>query len=253
MLKLYITELKKIKRQKMVRIIGIIGLVMPIVALLLCLRDNYPYRAFIAQNILFNNFLVTPCLFSILMLTLFQIEEQNDTLKNILVTNVSKCRIFVIKLMIAFSAVVVFAIITWLYSLIGGLFLPGFADVEKAFVALLISAVASISASMPVLLVIVILRKKYLISMVTINCFNIINFIFVWKVGMGQGLNLHLPALIAYRITYPLQAINYGANVKNAPGMKMLYYPLGIGSCLLVVTVIISLLFSMLIYKKQEI
>lgn len=125
------------------------------------------------------------------MLTLFQIEEQNDTLKNILVTNVSKCRIFVIKLMIAISAVVVFSIITWLYSLIGGLFLRGFGDVAKAFAALLISAVASISASMPVLLIIVILKKKYLISMVSINCFNIINFIYVWKLTMGQGLNLH--------------------------------------------------------------
>lgn len=35
--------------------------------------------------------------------------------------------------------------------------------------------------------------------------------------------------------------------------MEMVYYPLGIGICLLVVTVIISLLLSMLIYIKQEI
>lgn len=253
MLNLYLAELKKLKRQKSIRMVGFIALFIPIVFLLICLRDKLPYRALVAANVLFGNFLVAPCLFAILMLTLFQMEEQNGTMKNIIVANVEKWKIFLAKLMIAFSVVLIFAIVTWLYSLIGGLFLKGFANVEKAFCALLISAIASIGASMPVLLIIVILRKKYLISMVLINCFVIIDFILVWQLTMMQGLNLHLPILIGYRITYPMQAINYGANITDAPGVKMLYYPLGVGICLLIATTIFSLLFSILIYKKQEI
>ncbi|MFW5650042.1 MAG: ABC transporter permease [Acetivibrio ethanolgignens] len=46
------------------------------------------------MNELFGSFLIVPFLFSVQFLSLFELEEQNHTLKNILVIGISKKKIF---------------------------------------------------------------------------------------------------------------------------------------------------------------
>lgn len=251
MLRLYLDELKKLKRQRIIKIISILGLIMPISWTLICIRDQLPYRSLVGSNILFGNFLIAPCLFSVILLLLFQIEEQNDTMKNILVTTIDKWKIYIIKLVTAFIFIIIFNIITWLYTLIGGIFLNDSGYVGKTFIALIVTAIASISASLPVLLAIVIFRKRYLLSMIFVNSFIIINFLLLWQITMWQFLNLHLPFLIAYRIAYPLQIVNYTPILQE--GIDMLYYPANTGVIVLAGTAIISVFSSMLIYIKQKI
>ena len=93
MLKVYLNELRKVKRQKTVRMIMLVGVLMP-TFLSLCLHNGYRFRNLVGMNILLGNFLVAPFLFSIILVMLFSMEEQNDTLKTILVTAVPKSKIF---------------------------------------------------------------------------------------------------------------------------------------------------------------
>ena len=90
LLRLYINELKKLKRQKIVRIIVAIGIIMPAVFTVMCIKDDLPYRSLVAMLVDIGNFLIMPCLFYILFAQLIQIEKQNDTLKNIFVIDTNK-------------------------------------------------------------------------------------------------------------------------------------------------------------------
>ena len=140
MLKVYLNELRKVKRQKTVRMIMLVGVLMPTFSFALCLHNGYRFRNLVGMNILLGNFLVAPFLFSIILVMLFSMEEQNDTLKTILVTAVPKSKILLSKIEVAFTFVLIFSIINCLYTFAGGIFLGmSSAFVLKALKALFIT------------------------------------------------------------------------------------------------------------------
>lgn len=215
MLKVYLNELRKVKRQKTVRMIMLVGVLMPTFSFALCLHNGYRFRNLVGMNILLGNFLVAPFLFSIILVMLFSMEEQNDTLKTILVTAVPKSKILLSKIEVAFTFVLIFSIINCLYTFAGGIFLGmSSAFVLKALKALFITVIAAVCGTAPVLLVIVVFHKKHLIALILANCFVLIDFLFVWQLTMLNCLKLHLPICIAYRITYPLSIVEYTPNLQ---------------------------------------
>ena len=72
-----------------------IGFLLPAFSVLLCVHSNYRFRNLVGMNELFGSFLIVPFLFSVQFLSLFEMEEQNHTLKNILVIGISKENLFV--------------------------------------------------------------------------------------------------------------------------------------------------------------
>ena len=222
------------------------------VSFALCLHNGYRFRNLVGMNILLGNFLVAPFLFSIILVMLFSMEEQNDTLKTILVTAVPKSKILLSKIEVAFTFVLIFSIINCLYTFAGGIFLGmSSAFVLKALKALFITVIAAVCGTAPVLLVIVVFHKKHLIALILANCFVLIDFLFVWQLTMLNCLKLHLPICIAYRITYPLSIVEYTPNLQY--GLDALYYPAFRGELLLVIVVCISMLGGILIYNGQEV
>lgn len=160
MLKVYLNELRKVKRQKTVRMIMLVGVLMPTFSFALCLHNGYRFRNLVGMNILLGNFLVAPFLFSIILVMLFSMEEQNDTLKTILVTAVPKSKILLSKIEVAFTFVLIFSIINCLYTFAGGIFLGmSSAFVLKALKALFITVIAAVCGTAPVLLVIVVFHS----------------------------------------------------------------------------------------------
>lgn len=252
MLRLYCVELKKLRRQKIVRIIIAIGWIMPLVFTWMCVRDDLPYRSLASMLVTMGNFLVAPCLFNMLLAVSFQTEEQNNTLKNIEVTNVKRWKLLGIKVLVSFSAILLFVFISWVYSLIfGNFFLRNFDHVFKALLSLVISAIASMAASMPIVIIIVLLRKKYLVSMIVVNCYTILNFIVVWQISMNEVLRkLPIPVSIAYKITYPLQILEYAPNLQL--GLDLFYYPLFKGTMEVAAICFVSMILGMILYSKQE-
>lgn len=252
MLKLYWNELKKLKRQKIVRVIGLIGILLPVFCTVLCINSNYRFRNLVGMNAFFGGFLIAPFLFSVLLLALFTLEEQNDTLKNILTIGVSKGQLFLAKLMAALTFVLIFITINGAYTMAGGVFLRNYMpDAIRVFTILFITTFSAIAATMPVVLFIILLQKKYLISMIAVNCFVLVDFLFVWQLSMLRCLNLQLPILIANRITYPLSIIQYTKNLQL--GLDALYYPPLKGIMVLTVTATASIILAIEIYKHQEV
>ena len=92
-------------------------------------------------------------------------------------------------------------------------------------------------------------KPEYLPRLVKIS---IIDFILVWQLDMSEiVLKQQLPILLAYRITYPLQILQYSSNLQW--GLDVLYYPLNKGLLIILLTCIISLLISIKIYSKKEV
>ena len=244
-------ELKKLKRQKTARMLWVVGILFPTFGMLLCISNHYRFRNLVGTNIIFGSFLVSPFLFSVMLLNLFELEERNGTLKNILVTGIPGWKIFLSKLIVAFITVVACTGINTAYTMAGGIFLKNYdADVFHIFGIYLGTSLCSICATMPAVLLIVLLRKRNLVAMIGINCFVLIDFFLVWQLTMLRGLGLHLPILAAYRITYPFTIMEYTDNLQY--GLDMLYYPLGKGILLLGLTAALSLGIGLWLYMRQE-
>lgn len=252
MLRLYWNELKKLRRQKTIRIIALIGMLLPAFCTALCINSNYRFRNLVGMNANFGGFLIAPFLFSVLLLTLFSLEDQNNTLKNILTIGIPQTQLFLAKLSAAVTFVILFTVINTAYTMAGGIYLRNYVpDVLRVFIILLTTTFASIAGTMPVILLILLLHKKYLISMITVNCFVLVDFLFVWQLSILRCLNLHLPILIADRITYPLSILEYTDNLQT--GLDALYYPPFQGILILLITVITSVFLGIQIYKHQEV
>lgn len=244
-------ELKKLKRQKTARVLWAVGILIPAFGTLLCIKSHYPFRNLVGMNVMFGSFLVIPFIFSVMLLNLFELEERNHTLKNILVIGIPEWKIFLSKLVSALVAAVAFTGINTAYTVIGGIFLRNYIfDAARVFVIFLGTSLCSICAAMPVVLLIILLRKRNLIAMIAINCFVLIDFLLVWQLSMFNCLGLHLPVLAAYRITYPLTIIEYTDNLRL--GLDTLYYPPEKGILLLGAAAAVSLGISLWLYKRQE-
>ena len=251
MLRIYWSELKKLRRQKLARTLFVISFLMPAFSTALCVNNHYPFRNLIGANVLFGSFLVAPFLFSIQLLSLFEQEQRNYTLKNILVIGISKEKIFFSKIMVSLTIVLLFTVINTVYSIAGGLLLRNYSpDFLVVFRILLVTSMAAVSSTMPVVILIIMFQYRNLIAMIIVNCFVLLDFLFVWQLTMMNLLNFHLPILVAYRITYPISIIDYTENLQQ--GMDTLYYPLGKGIFILILTDVISLAVSMRIFRRQN-
>ncbi|MCI9440297.1 MAG: ABC transporter permease subunit [Ruminococcus sp.] len=252
MLKIYWNELKKMKRKKVTMTLFAIGFLLPAFSVLLCVHSHYRFRNLVGMNEMFGSFLLVPFLFSVQLLSLFEMEEQNQTLKNILIIGIPKEKIFLSKLLASLTIVLLFIAVNTIYTMIGGLFLKNYtADFLLIFEKLFMTSAAAVGATFPVTVLIVLLRKKNLVAMISVNCFVLLEFLLVWQLSMFHCLGLHLPILIAYRITYPIGIFDYTENLQL--GLDTLYYPADKGILILVFTVMISFAVSMWIYRSQEI
>ncbi|MDE7429039.1 MAG: ABC transporter permease [Lachnospiraceae bacterium] len=251
MLNICRNELKKLKRQKTARVLWAVGILVPTFGTLLCIKNHYRFSNMIGMNVMFGSFLVIPFIFSVMLLNLFELEERNHTLKNILVIGVPEWKIFVSKLVSAIVIVVIFMGILTAYTVAGGIFLRNYIpDVVRIFGIYLGTSLCSICATMPVVVFIILLRKKNLIAMIAINCFILIDFLFTWQLSMLNCLELHLPVLVAFRITYPFSIFEYTDNLQL--GLDALYYPADKGIFLVGATAAVSFGISLWLYKRQE-
>ena len=252
MFTVYLCELLKLRRKKIVRMIMLVSILLPAFSFALCMHNGYRFRNLVGMDILFGSFLVAPFLFSLILVTLFSMEMQNDTLKNILTTATSKTEILLSKVGAALTFVMVYSAVNCLYTLIGGAFLGiSFSFMVKALGALFITAIAAVCGTAPVLLIVIAFHKKHLLALILTNCFVMFDFLFVWQLTMFQGLDLQIPICIAYRITYPLSIVEYTENLQS--GLDTLYYPVSYGTLLLLAALSASVVGSILVYNRQEV
>ena len=86
--------------------------------------------------------------------------------------------------------------------------------------------------------------------MIAINCFILLDFWFTWQLSMLNCLEMYLPVLVAFRITYPFSIFEYTDNLRF--GLDALYYPMDKGIFLVGATAVVSFGISLWFYKRQE-
>lgn len=251
MAKLLNNELKKFKNQRVTRVLILLATIIPIADTLLCLNQHLSYKNLIGLNILFGNFLVMPCLFIVSLVVLLQTEEQNDTLKNILLTGISRWKILLVKISAAFIIAFTFVVLIWGIGVVCGFLTGGTLYPIKGFIAMTLTGIAVIFASSPILVVAIIVKKNFLLSLIISNCLLIANFLFTWQLTMLNGLNVYLPVCIAMRVTYPYQIVEYSQKLQY--GIDTLYFPELTGWTILLFTMGLSIGISLLIYEYQEV
>ncbi|GFI23473.1 hypothetical protein IMSAGC011_02262 [Lachnospiraceae bacterium] len=251
MIRIFTNEFKKFKNQKITRVLVLLATVIPIANTLLCLKQHLSYKNLVGLNILFGNFLVMPCLFIMSLVVLLQTEEQNDTLKNVLLSGVSKWKIIFVKICASVIIAFAFIVLIWCTGIIGGFLTGGTLYPVKGFIAMALSGIAVIFASSPILIAAVIFKKDFLLALIISNCLLIANFLFTWQLTMLNGLNVYMPICIAMRVTYPYQIFEYSQNLQY--GIDALYFPELTGWTVLMFTMGLSIGMSLLIYEYQEV
>ncbi len=251
MVNLLNNELKKFKNQKITRVLILLATIIPIADTLLCLNQHLSYKNLIGLNILFGNFLVMPCLFIMSLVALLQTEEQNDTLKNILLSGIARWKILLVKISAAFIIAFIFVVLVWGVGVIGGILTGGTIYPIKGFVAMALTGIAVIFASSPILIAVIIFKKNFLLSLIVSNCLLIANFLFTWQLTMLNGLNIYMPICIAMRVTYPYQIVEYSQELQY--GIDVLHFPELTGWTILFIVVGLSIGISLLIYECQEV
>lgn len=251
MVKLLKNELKKFKNQKITKVLILLALVIPIADTLLCIRQHLAYKNLVGLNILFGIFLVAPCLFILSLVVLLQTEEQNGTLKNILLTNIPKWKVLLVKINAAFVIALIFIILIWGAGIICGFFTGGAIYPIKGFIATAVTGIAAVFASFPIIIVVVCVKKNFMLSLIFSNCLLIFNFLLTWQLTMLNGLKVYFPICIAMRVTYPIQIVEYSSELQY--GMDALYFPVLSGWMILLITFVLSTGVSLLIYEKQEV
>lgn len=244
-------EIKKISSQKTIGMLGLISILLPTADALLCVSQRLKYHNLLGINILFGNYLIAPCIVMIVLITLFQMEDENDTMKNILLTGEKRWAIAGRKLLTTTVVVILFDLMIWITGLLCGLFLGGVECIGESLAALLVSLLASYAASMPITLAIIIFRKKYLMSMIVANCFVVVDFLLVWQLTMLKGTDLLFPIMVSYKITYPFQIISYSPELQY--GLDALYQEPFRGAVYLVAVAFLSILADVLVYKNQAV
>lgn len=229
----------------------LLATVIPIANTLLCLKQHLSYKNLVGLNILFGNFLVMPCLFIMSLVVLLQTEEQNDTLKNVLLSGVSKWKIIFVKICASVMIAFAFIVLIWCTGIIGGFLTGGTLYPVKGFIAMVLSGIAVIFASSPILIAVVIFKKNFLLVLIISNCLLIANFLFTWQLTMLNGLNIYMPICIAMRVTYPYQIVEYSQILQY--GIDALYFPEFTGWAILGLIMGLSIGMSLFIYEYQEV
>ena len=125
MLKLIKCEFMKLKRKKFVSFVVFAALLFPIPFSALILRGNVgDLNAFDSlYDMLFCMAIpiMLPCILGIIAAMLFYMERDNSTLKNLMVIPIQKWKIATSKIIVLYFIGLLFAAITLLSSMIGGL------------------------------------------------------------------------------------------------------------------------------------
>ncbi len=178
MLNLIFCEFAKIKRQKFILFSVLAACLFPIPMTILAGKDRMDFTGLFNLAVFFGNFLLLPCVLSIVTSILFFMERDHETLKNLLSIPVNRTGL-------AFAKLYVILVISLLYSvaglgatMIGGLIIGGIRWEQipgKLGLSVVMGLLAFLTA-LPVLITIIRLNKSMIFSILLAAVYTFINF-----------------------------------------------------------------------------
>lgn len=117
MLKLVRCEFLKLKRKRFIQLTIAAAFLFPIPLIVAMAKDGQSFIQLFRAVVLFTDILFLPCVLGIIASMLFSMEQDNDTMKNLLAIPVSKTNIFLTKLTVLFLLSLTYSLATYGVSL----------------------------------------------------------------------------------------------------------------------------------------
>lgn len=176
MLDLIICEFAKIKRQRFILFSILAACLFPIPLTALVAKDSLHFDQLFKLVVVFGDFLLLPCVLSIVASILFFMERDSDMLKNLMTVPVPKTKLAAAKLSVLLIVSVLYSIAGLGATIIGGLVVGA---VEGVAFKLGLSAILGIMlfvSVLPVVILIVFFNKSYIFSIIIGFIYSILNF-----------------------------------------------------------------------------
>jgi bacitracin transport system permease protein len=176
LLDLILCEFAKIKRQRFILFSILAACLFPIPLTALVAKDSLKFEQLFKLVVTFGDFLLLPCVLSIVASILFFMERDSDMLKNLMTVPVSKTKLVAAKLSVLLIVAVLYSIAGLGATVIGGLVVGA---VDGIAFKLGLSAVLGMMlfvSVLPVVILIVYLNKSYIFSILIAFMYSIFTF-----------------------------------------------------------------------------
>jgi bacitracin transport system permease protein len=252
LLDLIICEFAKIKRQRFILFSILAACLFPIPLTVLVAKDSLHFEQLFKLVVTFGDFLLLPCVLSVVASILFFMERDSDMLKNLMTVPVSKTRLVAAKLAVLLIVAVLYSIAGLGVTIIGGLIVGA---VEGIVFKLGLSAVLGIMlfvSILPIVILIVYFNKSYIFSIIIAFIYSILNFgiaLNMMNFAPNSVLITVLPASVIMRWWMSYWS-GLTAEYVTLRKPYMLSTPVCAGILFLIA--IISILLISIAFKKQE-
>lgn len=176
---LLVCEFKKLKRNSILKYTVLAAFLFPIPLSLLALHANMSFDKLKMFVFVFGFYLLMPIFLGLILATLVFEERDNNTLKNILTIPISKRSLLLAKIIATLIIGAVFAVVSLILPIILGM-ARGNIDLGQLFstlgVGLTIGVMVTV-ADLPVLIVVLKMKKNYLMSFVLSLSYTILSFV----------------------------------------------------------------------------
>lgn len=234
------TEFKKLKGSSMLWI-GIGGcFILPIMALGINLSNpgKFTWTGYVSQNLWPQIILLWPCIFGVFGSYIFCREHIENTYKNLLIIPVGRIRLAIAKMIVMLVSIIGMSVLTYILNLSGvfvgvSVSMPEFVEGLKLY---LLSGLLMFICILPVMLVSIIVRKGFLLSICISIVYSLVSFLASWVAPLAALL----PIDVAWRII-------------DLKQFEMSYsFPMSVSYASLAFFTIVSIVGILYVSKKQE-
>lgn len=260
MLKLIKCEFMKLKRKKFVSFVVFAALLFPIPFSALILRGNVgDLNAFDSlYDMLFCMAIpiMLPCILGIIAAMLFYMERDNSTLKNLMVIPIQKWKIATSKIIVLYFIGLLFACITLLSSMIGGLIAGAdLGNIGNKITVAAVTAILYTTGTLPIVIAIVKLDRSYIFAIILTFFYTVFEFslAFTGQFTSDNQIMKVLTSILPTPVIYRWQASRMIEQGTTAFENWQPYF-LKLGIVVFTVFILggISYFAIIKIYKKQE-
>lgn len=252
LLDLIICEFAKIKRQKFILFCLLAAGLFPIPLTALVAKDSLHFEQLFKLVVTFGDFLLLPCVLSVVASILFFMERDSDMLKNLMTVPVPKTKLVAAKLSVLLLVAVLYSIAGLGATIIGGLVVGSVEGVAFKLGLSTILGIMLFVSVLPVIILIVYFNKSYIFSIIVAFIYSFLNFgisLNMLNFAPNNALITMLPAPVIMRWwTSYWNGLTAEYLAMRKP--YMLSTPVCAGILFLIA--VISILLISFIFKKQE-
>lgn len=254
MLKLVLSEFKKLKRRRFIAWSMGIAFLFPTPMLFLAIRQELSFDVLFRMVFVFGELLFLPCVLGILSTMIFLPETENDVLKNILTIPVSKAKIFISKCMTLLVLSIIYCLAELSITMVVSCFIGEAIQVTSFIGFSVLSGIFMFAASLPVIVFVATFGKNTVISNIVSFIYGVTCFSLVF-LCMGYGGEALLKTGIAVLpvVTVFKWYLGYFPLASNL--QDFLPYAISTGGTMIYMVVfsLIMLTIGTITYRKKEV